>query len=398
MVNTLEIAGCPGQHFSCVVIHQRIGFDMRCMIFQHLEYRGGQQHVAVVAQFDHQCAMHGVEVDCVGKHGSEDSRFDAALGDGYVLRRLQIGTKKTRLSRYPVTGSNFSRVARMKNRIVLLSSVCAVLLSCVAPVSAAPGYFRQPSIHGQNIVFVAEGDIWRTGTSGGAAQRLTTHAAAETLPSISPDGTRVAFTARYEGPAEVYVMPIAGGPPTRLTYDGDTALVQGWTPDGRVLYSSTRYSGRPEERLFTINPATRAVKPIPLAEAAEGCYVGGTLFFARRGPLGDNVKDYQGGLAQQIWRFDEGAGKEAVLLTGSHKGTSRPANVRSKPRLLPFRSRWRYECLVNEPHGTGSKAAHTTRNIRHSRRRDFCRWPAHRLSARRRFAGIESRYTGRYPA
>jgi tricorn protease len=188
---------------------------------------------------------------------------------------------------------------------------------------AAPGYFRQPSIQGQTIVFVAEGDIWRTGINGGSAQRLTTHSAAESQPSISPDGTRVAFTARYEGPAEVYVMPLAGGPPTRLTYDGDTALVQGWTTDGRVLYSSTRYSGRPEERLFAIEPTTRAIKPIPLAEAAEGCYVGGTLFFARRSPLGDNVKDYQGGLAQQIWRFDEGAGKEAVLLTGSHKGTSR---------------------------------------------------------------------------
>jgi tricorn protease len=213
----------------------------------------------------------------------------------------------------------------MKNRIVLLSSVCAVLLSCLTPASAAPGYFRQPSIHSQNIVFVAEGDLWRTSVSGGVAQRLTTHPAAETLPSISPDGAQVAFTARYEGPAEVYVMPIAGGPPTRLTYDGDVALVQGWTRDGRVLFSTTRYSGRPEERLFAIDPATRAVKAIPLAEAAEGCYIGTTLFFARRSALGDNVKGYQGGLVQQIWRFSEseGANKEAVLLTGSHKGTSR---------------------------------------------------------------------------
>jgi len=211
----------------------------------------------------------------------------------------------------------------MKNRIVLLSSACAVLLSCLVPASAAPGYFRQPSIHGENIVFVAEGDLWRTGIGGGAAQRLTTHPAAESLPSISPDGTRVAFTARYEGPAEVYVMPVAGGAPTRLTYDGDVALVQGWTRDGRVLFSTTRYSGRPEERLFAVDPATRTVKAIPLAEAAEGCHVGTTLFFARRSPLGDNVKGYQGGLTQQIWRFDEGASKEAVLLTGSHKGTSR---------------------------------------------------------------------------
>ncbi|MBL8525781.1 MAG: PD40 domain-containing protein, partial [Betaproteobacteria bacterium] len=214
----------------------------------------------------------------------------------------------------------------VKNFVLCLLYSALFLPSAPAFAQSAPGYFRQPSIHGQTIVFVAEGDLWRTSISGGSAQRLTTHSAAESQPSISPDGTRVAFTARYEGPAEVYVMPLAGGPPTRLTHDGDIALVQGWTRDGRVLYSSIRYSGRPEDRLFAVDPATRAVKAIPLAEAAEGCYLGSTLFFARRPLLSDNVKDYRGGLVQQIWRFDEtatGTSKEAALVTGDHKGTSR---------------------------------------------------------------------------
>ncbi len=190
-----------------------------------------------------------------------------------------------------------------------------------AIVHAAEGYYRQPAISNDSVVFVAEGDLWRASLAGGAAQRLTTNLAAESNPAISPDGKWIAFTARYEGPAEVYVMPTSGGAPARLTFDGDTASVQGWTSDGKVLYSTPRYSGKPDARLYTIDPASRTATPIPLHEAAEGCYLGGSLFFTRKALISDNVKRYEGGLVQKIWRFD--TGKEAVLMTGDHVGTSR---------------------------------------------------------------------------
>jgi len=48
----------------------------------------------------------------------------------------------------------------------------------------------------------------------GLAARLTTHPAEESHPAISPDGATLAFSAAYEGPVEVYTMPVAGGAPT----------------------------------------------------------------------------------------------------------------------------------------------------------------------------------------
>lgn len=75
------------------------------------------------------------------------------------------------------------------------------------------GYYRFPAVHGQTVVFTAEGDLWKVPLSGGAAQRLTTHPGPETRASISPDGKWLAFSARYEGPAELYVMPLDGGRP-----------------------------------------------------------------------------------------------------------------------------------------------------------------------------------------
>ena len=102
----------------------------------------------------------------------------------------------------------------MKRVAVVLLAFAGFGVSAPGVASQA-GYYRQPAVSNDSVVFVAEGDIWRVGLSGGAAQRLTTNLAAESNPAISPDGKWVAFTARYEGPAELYVMPIGGGAPTR---------------------------------------------------------------------------------------------------------------------------------------------------------------------------------------
>ncbi|MBC7621808.1 MAG: PD40 domain-containing protein, partial [Aeromicrobium sp.] len=201
--------------------------------------------------------------------------------------------------------------------IAVATFICLIAQAAMAQA----GYFRQPAIQGETVIFVAEGDLWRVPVTGGAAQRLTTNAAEESLPRISADGKLVAFTARYEGPAEVYVMPTSGGLPTRLTYEGDNARVQGFTPDGKVLYTTARWSGKPELRMYAVDVATRAVTPVPLAQAAEGCYAKTDFIFARLPAGSDNVKNYRGGLVQNLWRFD---GKnEATPLTADYAGASR---------------------------------------------------------------------------
>lgn len=97
----------------------------------------------------------------------------------------------------------------------------ALCLFAFATAAQTPrGYLRQPAIHGDVILFVAEGDLWRVPASGGLAQRLTSHPGQETFPAISPDGTTLAFAAEYEGPTEIYTMPVNGGVPMRHTFDG----------------------------------------------------------------------------------------------------------------------------------------------------------------------------------
>ena len=202
----------------------------------------------------------------------------------------------------------------------------AALLFFALPLNAGsdgnvhPGYYRYPAIHGDTIIFTAEGDLWSVSAKGGEARRLTSNPGREIYPAISPDGQMVAFSAEYEGPLDVYTMPVEGGLPQRRTWDGGAA-VAGWTPDGRVLVRTQRYSTLPDPKLVSIDSNGQR-ELVPLAQSAEGAYTpdGKTLFFTRYNRQPSQTKRYQGGTAENIWRYDAGA--EAVLLTGDWHGTS----------------------------------------------------------------------------
>ena len=188
------------------------------------------------------------------------------------------------------------------------------------PPATRPGYYRFPAIQGDTIIFTAEGDLWAVSAKGGVAQRLTSNPGEEVRPAISPDGKTVAFSAEYEGPMDVFTMPVNGGLPERRTWDGG-AVVVGWTPDGRVLYRTARYSTLPNAQLVAVDSQGRR-ELIPLSQAAQGVFTpdGKTLFFTRLNKQGSNTKRYKGGTAQNIWRYD--SGKEAVPLTADYAGTS----------------------------------------------------------------------------
>ncbi|MSP55025.1 MAG: protease [Myxococcales bacterium] len=239
--------------------------------------------------------------------------------------------------------------ARLPARFLVAGALAGALtaplppLALVGPASAAgppvdaavaspsgTGYYRQPSLRGDTVVFVAEGDIWRASVSATAtgprrATRLTSHPGPEGSPFISPDGSLIAFIGTYEGPAAAYVMPITGGRPRRLTWDGLRVGVVGWSPDGKVLVSTDALSTLPATQLTRIDPVTGERDVVPLAQASDGTYTkGGKLIFTRLAFQGSQTARYKGGTAQNLWAWNPGNPEaEAAPLTGDFAGTSK---------------------------------------------------------------------------
>src|SRR5690606_6909425 len=131
------------------------------------------------------------------------------------------------------------------------------------------------------------------------------HEGVESYPVISPDGGSVAFSAQYEGPTEIYVMPIEGGLPRRITWEGaggDRRLRPvSWTPDGDLVYTTRAHSTLPNMQLVVVDLSSSEQELVELSQASDGVFNSkGELFFTRLPFQGSHAKRYVGGSVEQI--------------------------------------------------------------------------------------------------
>lgn len=206
--------------------------------------------------------------------------------------------------------------------MLILAVFCLLTISsAVLASNSNEGYYRYPAIYDNTVVFTSEGDLWKVSTDGGVATRLTTHSDSETDACISPDGKRVAFTGRYEGPLAVYIMPLGGGLPQRLTYTSHTNYVFGWKSNKEVMYVTREYSGPYRWYSVVHNIETHAEEILPLGQSRQGSFSkDGVFFFNRVQHQGSWAKRYKGGTAQDVWKWTGGKA-EAVNLTSDYTGS-----------------------------------------------------------------------------
>jgi tricorn protease len=212
---------------------------------------------------------------------------------------------------------------------------------------------------------VSEDDLWEVPSEGGDARRLTANPGTPSFPVLSPDGTRLAFTGRDDGPDEIYVMEAGGGSPRRLTWMASNTQVIGWARDGSGILASTDWR-QPFPRF------TRIVR-VPLD--------GGAPEFLRFGParavsyapdskgivLGRNSGDpsrwkrYRGGTAGTLWIDRRGTGQFQPLL--------RLEGNLANPMWIGDRI---YFLSDHDGHGNLYSASPTGRDLRqHTRHSDY---------------------------
>lgn len=198
-----------------------------------------------------------------------------------------------------------------------LALVLALTLAGLAQANPQ-GFYRQPAAQGETVVFVSQGDLWRVGAQGGAAQRLTSHAGQESWPVLLPDGRTLAFVAQFDGPGDVYTMDLNGGLPQRRTWLGSGAL-RLWGHDGQgdLLLTAPALDGRPQSQVFRLHGEQLSVLPVGDATDAALSADGRWLYFTRQGLRGDNAKNYRGGALSTLWRLDLQGKAEAQALLGA---------------------------------------------------------------------------------
>ena len=164
-------------------------------------------------------------------------------------------------------------------------------------------YLRQPTLRGDDLVFIADDDLWHVSHTGGLARRLTAGLSEPATPCLSPDGQWLAYVSRDEQHPEVYLMPAQGGPARRMTWLGPDVLVRGWTPDGRIVFVTTH--GQPffrNYRAFTLDVQGGLPRELLLGQVNHLAFgPAGAKVIGRNTADPARWKRYRGGTAGHLW-------------------------------------------------------------------------------------------------
>ncbi len=165
----------------------------------------------------------------------------------------------------------------------------------------------QPAISQDHIAFIYANDLWIANADGSQPRRLTIDEGVESRPFFSPDGSKIAFSAEYDGNTDVFLLPVEGGIPTRLTWHPGRDMVAGFTPDGQnVLFLSQRavFTNR-YAQLFTVPLKGGFPEKLVIPNAFHSCYSpdGTAMAYTPLLDVFKQWKNYRGGTMSTIWIF-----------------------------------------------------------------------------------------------
>ncbi|MEJ2188363.1 MAG: protein kinase, partial [Acidobacteriota bacterium] len=168
---------------------------------------------------------------------------------------------------------------------------------------------------GTLLAYVSEAsgnkDIFLQDVRTGSTINLTAESAADdSQPAFSPDGTRITFRSEREG-GGIFLVPTLGGPARRLAEYGFNPA---WSPDGRLVVFSTNSGAvwlpTPSSQLWTVDVETEA----------RHLVVDGEAYNPQWSPHGERIAFWTGRSPgrRNVWTVQAVSGKPIPVTDEDH--------------------------------------------------------------------------------
>jgi len=183
----------------------------------------------------------------------------------------------------------------------LLAAILIGVLAALACAATSPeGWIFFESERRGNM------DIYVVRPDGSELLQLTTHEAADSSPSVSPDGTTVAFSSSRDGNAELYLMNLDGSGLRRLTHTTADEYYSSWSPDGTRIVCSQ--AARGDVEICVVDVATGEVSQITDNDVDD--------WFPSWSPSGERIAFARGRFPDNCIYVMAPDGTEQIALTG----------------------------------------------------------------------------------
>lgn len=203
-------------------------------------------------------------------------------------------------------------------------------LAAEAPLGPVtqPLWLRQSSISpdGSRVAFTFQGNLYVVPTAGGSARLLVAQGHHVSAPVWSPDGKLLAFAADTFGNKDVFLVSADGGPSRRLTRHSAAETPIAFAPDGRSVLFSAQRQDAPTSMAFP-SPAQGELYRVGIEEGrrpvrvfSEPALAGhfnkaGTqlVYEDWKGYESDERKHHISPVAHDVWLWDAATGQHRKL-------------------------------------------------------------------------------------
>lgn len=198
-------------------------------------------------------------------------------------------------------------------KITLTLLAAALCCTAFAQQGEHALWIRKASISpdGTKIAFSYQGDIFTVSSEGGKAEQITSDPAYESDPLWTSDGKTIVFSSTRELSKDIWKTPCDGGVPVRLTTWGGAETPLFVSPDGFVYYSASiqsdaRYGGFPgDPQLYKVplsGGRSTLVCSLPVSNLSIA--PDGTVIYEDYKGYEDPLrKHHRSSVTRDIWRY-----------------------------------------------------------------------------------------------